>query len=371
MRIIRFFSTVMVMMVCLLGVTRTHPAHAQSPLPTAVDRVSTTPPPLTVGLYVRPPFSVKNEERYSGMAVELWEAAAARLGLKYSYKLFDNISDVLQAATNGEIDVVVSNVTISSARLKHLDFTQPWYDSGLRIMIKENRSANIFAKLAENGYLQTYMWLAGLLLVATFILTLVDRRFDAFFPRTWKRGLAESFFHVISATSTGKTTHKLLFGAFGRIFSALWILCGIAFVAYITSSITSTMVGTSMTHSINNRTDLAKKIVGVQSGSVAETHAQLLALDIRRFRNTTEATEALLDERIDAIIDDAPVLEYYDTLHPELPLTVVGGIIKPEKYGFALPPGSKLTAPLSVQLLELHESGLLDNLYAKYFGATR
>jgi ABC-type amino acid transport substrate-binding protein len=70
-------------------------------------------------------------------------------------------------------------------------------------------------------------------------------------------------------------------------------------------------------------------------------------------------------------VRDAPVLEWYDNAHPELPITEVGPVFKPEKYGFALPTGSPLTRPISEAILRLKDNGVLDTLRDRYFGTTR
>jgi polar amino acid transport system substrate-binding protein len=78
--------------------------------------------------------------------------------------------------------------------------------------------------------------------------------------------------------------------------------------------------------------------------------------------------EALLDGRIDAIIGDAPVLEYYAHTNPQQPVTVVGPIFAPDKYAFGLVHQSDLTRPLTVELIGAHESGLIEEIRTQYFG---
>jgi polar amino acid transport system substrate-binding protein len=66
---------------------------------------------------------------------------------------------------------------------------------------------------------------------------------------------------------------------------------------------------------------------------------------------------------------DAPMLEWYDNAHPELPITVVGPVFLAEQYGFALPTGSRLTRRISEEILRLKDNGTLDRLHAQYFGS--
>jgi polar amino acid transport system substrate-binding protein len=48
-------------------------------------------------------------------------------------------------------------------------------------------------------------------------MTIFDRHFDESFPKRWREGLAESFHHVVSIATSGKTSRKNLFGWLGRI----------------------------------------------------------------------------------------------------------------------------------------------------------
>lgn len=334
----------------------------QAPLPQSVQ----------VGLYVSPPFVMRDGSNFTGMALELWEALASNLGPQPEYQEYDTFRDLVTAAATGEIDVAVTNLTITQNRALRLDFTQPWFDAGLRIMISEDRRASfwdVMGGLRDSGHLRAYAWLAFVILAATGLLTLFDRHFDKDFPRRWRDGVAESFYTVMTVATSGRTpSRKNLFGWLGRIWQGMWLVCGIAVLAYVTSSVTSVMTTLSLTNQVNSLADLPGKPVGVFTGSVAEEFAEESALRYHSFAGVDEAVDALIEGRIAAIVGDAPVLEYYVHTHPEAHITVVGAIFEPDKYGFGLTRGSSLTKTLTVELLGAHESGLVEELRVKYFG---
>ena len=345
-------------------------ARAQEVAPT-VQQPATTGT-LTVGVRVSPPFVMQQGDGYTGMAIELWEALAEKLNLEYEYKPIATIRDLVNATEAGDVDVAVTNLTITQGRAERIDFTQPWFDAGMRVMINDVSGASfweILGGLKESGFLMAYAWLAGVILVATLILTLFDRRFDKNFPARWREGLAESFYTVMSVATSGRPpSRKNLFGWLGRIWQAVWLICGIAVFAYVTSSITSVMTTLSLSNQIAGVDDLHGRTVAVNDGSTAEDFAREFGLESRAFTDIDAAVAALTRRDVAAIIGDAPVLEYYAYTHPDTPLDVVGRIFEPDKYGFALPRGSALTRPLTVTLLGAHESGLVEELDAKYFG---
>lgn len=328
--------------------------------------------PLSVGVYVHPPFVIRGEDGYGGMAVDLWQSMASELGLESTYVEFGNVGELVAATAAGDVDVAVTNMTVTKGRIERIDLTQPWFDAGQRIMVRADAGGgfrDLIAGLNNSGHLRAYAWIALVIIGSTLLLTLFDRHFDKNFPRRWRDGIAESFYTVMSVATSGKPpARKNLFGWAGRIWQGVWLVCGIAVLAYVTSSVTSVMTTLSLTSQINTVADLPGRPVGVQPGSVSEEYAREAGLNVRPFEHIEDAVAALENGRIDAIIGDAPVLEYYAHSNPQSEVSVVGPIFAPDKYAFGLTRQNVLTRPLNVELVGAHESGLLQTLRAKYFG---
>ena len=252
------------------------------------------------------------------------------------------------------------------------NFTQPWFDAGQRIMIAKGQSSGfgaVFRGLASAGHLRTYGWMLVIILAATVGITLFDRHLDPKYPKRWRDGLAEGFYTVMSVATSGKPpSRSKLFGWVGRVWAAIWLVCGIGVLSYITSSVTSVMTTQAITGAINGPADLPGKTVGVFTGSVSEGFARTFGLTNRSYPGIDEAVTALTAGRIDAVIADAPVLEYYVHIRPQQDLTVVGQIFEPDKYGFAVPFDSKLTKSITLEILGLKEDGVIEDLRKNYFG---
>lgn len=326
---------------------------------------------LRVGLYISPPFVMRQDSGFTGMAVDLWEEVAAAQNLQFSYRAYPSARELVDATAKGEIDVAVTNLTVTESRAQRIDFTQPWFDAGLRIMVDKDRGSgfrDLLRGLKDSGQLRAFVWLFSVILLATVVFTLFDRRFDKDFPRRWRDGLAESFYAVMSVVTSGRVVRKNLFGWIGRIVQGLWLACGVAVVSYITASIASVMTALSLTSQINGLRDLPGKTVGVFAGSVAQEYAEGHSIDSREYEGIDDAVQALHAGEIDAIVADAPVLAYYAHIHPEIPLLLVGKIFHPDKYAFALPVHSALTRPLSVDIIGAYEDGRIAELRKQYFG---
>src|SRR3546814_885946 len=134
-------------------------------------------------------------------------------------------------------------------------------------------------------------------------------------------------------TSGRPPSRKNLFGWIGRIWQALWLVCGIAVLAFVTSSVTSVMTTLSLSNQISSVNDLDGRPVGVLIGTVEEDYAHEQGLSVRSYSGLANATAALLDGEVTAIIADAPVLEYYAHTNPDVPVSVVGRLFERDKYG--------------------------------------
>ncbi|XSG83294.1 MAG: transporter substrate-binding domain-containing protein [Methyloligella sp. ZOD6] len=341
-------------------------AQESDPSPASTEKV------LTVGITDSPPFVMEEKDRVKGLSIELWEMVANRLGLKWKYKDYDNFRSLVDATADDEIDIAVTNLSVTEGRAQRIEFTQPWFDGGLRIMVNDDQGASfgeVLTGLHEGGFLRVYALIGLIILVATLLMTLFYRRFDPEFPARWREGLAESFYNVMTVATSGKLVPgRNFFGWVGRIFQGIWLLAGVALIAYVTSSITSVMTTISLTNQIHSVDDLPGKTIGVLTDTVGEDFARQSGLRYRHYPHIGDAAQALLNGQVDAIVADTGMLEYYAKTHADQPLTVVGRLFEPDKYAFGLPQGSPLRRPLTKEILGAHEDDEIEDLRLKYFG---
>ena len=332
---------------------------------------------ITVGYRITPPFVMKDAEgNLAGMAMDLWQAIADGMGHTPTYVEYGSMAELIKAAADKKVDIAVGAISITEERVQAADFTQPWFDSGLRVMIDTYSSSsitNLWDGLAEAGHLQHYGFLILLVLAATIGLTVFDRHFDKSFPRRWRDGIAESFYAVMLLVTKGALPSRAkLFGWYGRVFSALWLIIGIGVLAYVTSSLTSVMTSIAVQGAITGPDDLPGHTVGVLKGSTAETAMQREGISFVAYASIDDAIAGLRQNSVEAIVGDAPVLEYYKFKDPQPGLDVVGRIFAPDKYGFAMPyDANSLIFPVTVKLLALQEDGVVEQIAQKYFGDER
>ncbi|HWL27675.1 MAG TPA: glutamine ABC transporter substrate-binding protein GlnH [Burkholderiaceae bacterium] len=84
------------------------------------------------------PFEFKQDGKYTGFDIELWDAIAKEAGLKYSLRPMD-FNGIIPGLQTRNIDVALAGITIRDDRKKVIDFSDPYYESGLAILVgKDN-----------------------------------------------------------------------------------------------------------------------------------------------------------------------------------------------------------------------------------------
>ena len=110
------------------------PSHAQTPL--ARVRSSGV---LRIGTDATyPPFENKEGDDFKGFDIDLGNAIAKEMGVRAVF-VNSNFQGIFPALQNGSFDVVISALTITPERSKSLLFSDPYYDAGQVVAIRNDR----------------------------------------------------------------------------------------------------------------------------------------------------------------------------------------------------------------------------------------
>lgn len=327
---------------------------------------------LRVGVDELPPFAKSDNGVWSGLSIDIWEKVAGLNKWEYEYVKFPDENAALAAEAKGEIDVVVSPMPITVDSVKTAEFSQPYFRSGLQIMVSEAREHSVawLIELIESLPQLKIVWvIVALVAGMTVVVTLFERKHNPDFPKTWKDGLAEAFYYVVSLALTGHSTYKGFPGVLGRLMLVFWMVLGMIMVIYLTSTITATMTAEKMQSHIHGPEDLPGKTIGAIKGTRAVDYLRTNNIDTVLYPTIEEAVQGLVKGDVRAIVGPAPTLQYYDFNHPDIPITEVGRIFKPYNYGFAFALGSAYRLDANAALLKLQETGVVSDLAQKYFGS--
>lgn len=82
------------------------------------------------------PFEFRDENgNYTGFDIELWQELAKRANLQYKFQPMD-FNGIIPALQTKNIDAAIAGITISPERAAVVDFTKPYYNTGLMIAVR-------------------------------------------------------------------------------------------------------------------------------------------------------------------------------------------------------------------------------------------
>ena len=88
-----------------------------------------------------PPFEFKDPEsgKHTGFDVELWAAIAKEIGAEYDLQPMD-FNGIIPGLQSGQLDVGIAGITIKPERAQVVDFSDPYYNAGLLILVKADNN---------------------------------------------------------------------------------------------------------------------------------------------------------------------------------------------------------------------------------------
>ncbi|HEX4641652.1 MAG TPA: transporter substrate-binding domain-containing protein [Chthoniobacterales bacterium] len=324
------------------------------------------------------PFSFTQNGKPAGFSIDLWEAVASEAGFQFEMQSVEGVPQMLDALKSKQADVAIAAISITAERHAMMDFSQPYYDSGLQILVAGNTAANRenFATNMTRQFLNwTTLKVLGLVLLVMFLISHLvwmfeRRRNPEMYPEPYGPGVWESFWWTISMLCTGGCEAKGPMGVPARLVAILWMVVSIVLIAYFTAAVTTEMTVKSLAGEISGPGDLPGVKVGTVAGSTAETWLRKNKGKVSSYPDIATAVAALNSGELKAVVYDAPVLRYYLSKKSGTRLRLVGPTFERQSYGIGLQEQSPLRMPINRALLALNERGFIEELQKKWFGAS-
>ncbi len=327
------------------------------------------------------PFSFDKNGRRVGFAVELWDAVARELQLDSTVTTVANAKQMVEAVQGRSADVAVGALSITAEREKVVDFSQPFYESGLQILVSKKGGG--FAQAIGELLGNLLNWkLAGGLVAAILVMFgishlvwLYEHPVNAeMWPRPYLAGMGESFWWTVSIFLVGGADNKGPVGLGGRIVATIWMLASVVAVSLLTASLSAILTVNTLSGDISGPIDLPGKTVATISGSTSESWLEKLGTSggqrviVKAFADIPSCLDALKNGTAKAVVFDAPVLKYYVNKLGSDQFAPVPGLFERNNYGFGLQQDSTLRERINQVLLNLNENGFTDELKTKWFG---
>ncbi|MDD5201322.1 MAG: transporter substrate-binding domain-containing protein [Terrimicrobiaceae bacterium] len=323
------------------------------------------------------PFSFVQDERRTGFAMDLWDDVAREIGVPYDVTVADTAQKMVDAVENKTADIAVGALSITAEREKVIEFSQPFYESGLQILVSKSGGLtdtvrSLLGNLLNWQVLGGFALALGIMVVISHLVWMHEHPVnEAMWPRSYLAGMWESFWWTISMFLVGGADNKGPIGVGGRIVAIVWMMISIVSISLLTASFSATLTVNSLNGDINGPEDLPNKEVATIKGSAAETWLQKHGSIVDAFPDVPACVAALNAGKVKAVVFDAPILKYAMTKPGNASLALVGNLFDRNNYGFALQQDSKLRAGVNEALLSLSERGVTEELRKKWFGAEK
>src|SRR5205823_12419792 len=97
------------------------------------------------------PFSFNDGGQTKGFSIDLWEAVAKEANLQFEMRNVESVPQMLETLKTKEADVAIAAISITAERHAMMDFSQPYLDSGLQILVSSTaeRSGGLGGNLAR------------------------------------------------------------------------------------------------------------------------------------------------------------------------------------------------------------------------------
>ncbi|MEW2482618.1 transporter substrate-binding domain-containing protein [Mycobacterium sp. NPDC049093] len=349
--------------------------NAIAPRASAQPEPEPDPRSITVAVHALEPFVMETgSDTLTGFSIDLWEEIAQRLDWESDYQKWDDVRGQLQAVADGKAEVAIGAISLTSARERMFDFSQPTLDAGLQIMVPVHDTTPSTPGLA--GFLglifskTMLVWLMAAVVVSVLpahIFWLVERRHASpAVSRAYLPGIFQSFGWSVgslvgrSSTAPRRWVTKSL--------AILWGFAGIVFVAFYSANLTATLTVAKLESKISGPADLYDKTVATVADTTSASYLRGMGVSATEMHSIEECYEALREDGYDAVVFDAPVLRYYAAHRGDGVGVMAGPVFQDENHGFVFAVGSKLRKPIDQALLRMREDGSYDMIKEKWFG---
>jgi polar amino acid transport system substrate-binding protein len=345
-------------------------------LPALTPRAHAAPRTVTISTYDIEPFVMTRGTVRTGFTIDLLNEIAKHTGWTYSYVDGQTVQGLLTAVKERQVDAAAAAISITSDRAQALDFSQPILNAGLQIVVpatsveRTQPGLTNFLKLLFSKTMLVWLLAAlALTVIPAHIIWLLERRHrDAMVSRSYFPGIFQAFawgLGMLAAAPDDAPRHWQT-----RTLGVLWAFVSIIFVAYYTATLTANLTVAKFDAQIKTPADLVGKRVCTVTGTTSTTYLRSLGVDFAGVGQIDECYAQLKSTATDAIVFDAPILQYFVAHDGAGVATMAGPVFHQEDYGVAFPIGSDLRKEFDDALLQIREDGDFDLIKQKWLGTS-
>ena len=307
----------------------------------------------------------------SGFSIDLWDAVAKEADIEYEFVEVENVTALLAAVQAGEVDLGIGATSIRASREEVVDFSLPFFAAGLQIMTAADVNQGalaVFRSIFTPNLIRFLVATLATLLLVAHIAWLLERDENEDFQGSYLRGIWGAFYWTIVTASTVGYGDTVLKDSRGRLLAVVWMLLSLFLVSYFTATVTSSLTVGRLESGVNGPQDLRSLNVITLPGTTSAAYLTERGVNHTTVIDVESGILALQTGEADALVYDAPVLQYYANLAIAQKMVLVPMIFQNENYGIVMPAESDLTEQVNQALLRVQENGVYDQLTQRWFG---
>jgi ABC-type amino acid transport substrate-binding protein len=319
---------------------------------------------LRVGVHDEPPFAIKKGDQWSGISIELLRAVADKMHA--TVEVHDLAREQITAGPIPDVDVVATLVEASKMNARY-ELSHAFYSTGLSIAVVEPKKESLVDILGRTVSLSFVVIVAGVfgaLMLVGLLMFWFEKRHVEPLPKE-KQALSKALFWAFEPVIGYKASQHATRA--GRLLGTIWGLFGVVMVSGLTANLAAQLTARRLDTSIHGPADLPRFRVGVIEHTAGRRFCDRRGVARQDFASLDAALTALEQGKVDAVVDDAPDIQYaLRTGHPHL--VMVPGTFFPVFYTFGLVPDSPLRREFNAALLEVTGSEAWPSMVATYLG---
>ena len=223
---------------------------------------------LVVAIKEAPPFAMKRDDgSYYGIGIDLWRRVADHLQLRYRFLEQPDAAALIKGIAEGSYDASFGALSVTADRAKLVDFTQPFFATGLGIavLLGDGKLFSVSRILLSRDFLHAVLVLIGITLAIGFVVWLFERRKTNHF-QGGIRGLASGFWWSAVAMTQAGAALDAPATLPGRLVAICWMIVSIIVIWVFSASITSKLTREELKGTIQGLNDLRFVRVGAVTG---------------------------------------------------------------------------------------------------------
>ena len=329
---------------------------------------------LVVGTRIAPPFSMQTRDgTWEGISIDLWRHLAERQHLRYRIEQRGSVQDLLDAVASGQVDIAAAALTVTADRRKVMDFTQPFFETGLGVAVARSGVTAwlpVLRTFLSFRFFQAVLTLLSIALLVGALIWVFERRENEHYGGSAFRGfVAGAWWSAVAMTQAGAAQHGPR-STPGRVLAVIWMVASVVTIAVFIAGLTSALTTQRLLGAVRSVNDLREARVGAVAGSSTVGFLTGQRIQFRPYPTATDGLRAVQSGQIDAFVYDRPLLAWMlqgDFTRLELTPILLGN----QDYAMALPLNSTIREALDVEILDILGSEWWEQTRFRYLGRDR